>query len=38
MNAVVDALNRAAGKTHIDMPATPAAIFEALHGSPDAST
>ena len=30
MNAVVDALYRAKGITHIDMPATPAAIFGAL--------
>ena len=30
MNAVVDALYRAKGITHIDMPATPARIFEAL--------
>ena len=32
MNAVVDALHRAAGVTHVDMPATPARVFEALHG------
>ena len=31
MNAVVDALHRAHGITHIDMPATPAAIFAAMH-------
>ena len=30
MNAVVDALYRAGGITHIDMPATPARIFAAL--------
>ena len=30
MNAVVDALNRAHGITHIDMPATPAVIYGAI--------
>jgi carbon-monoxide dehydrogenase large subunit len=30
INAVVDALNRGYGITHIDMPATPAAIFSAI--------
>ena len=30
MNAVVDALNRGYGITHIDMPATPARVFEAV--------
>jgi len=30
MNAVVDALHRAYGITHIDMPATPARIFSAI--------
>ncbi len=30
MNAVVDALNRAYGVTHIDMPATPAVIYGAI--------
>jgi aerobic carbon-monoxide dehydrogenase large subunit len=30
MNAVVDALNRAAGITHIDMPATPERVWTAL--------
>lgn len=33
MNAVVDALYRAKGITHLDMPATPARVFAALHGS-----
>ncbi len=32
MNAVVDALYRAKGITHIDMPATPSRVFQALHG------
>jgi carbon-monoxide dehydrogenase large subunit len=32
MNAVVDALHRAKGITHIDMPATPARVFAALNG------
>ncbi len=32
MNAVVDALYRARGITHIDMPATPARVAAALHG------
>ena len=30
MNAVVDALNRAYGIRHIDMPATPERVFEAI--------
>ena len=33
MNAVVDALHRAAGVTHIDMPATPERIWRALAGT-----
>lgn len=33
MNAVVDALNRAYGITHLDMPATPAAVFAAIAGA-----
>jgi carbon-monoxide dehydrogenase large subunit len=33
MNAVVDALQRAYGITHIDMPATPARIFAAIAAS-----
>lgn len=33
MNAVVDALNHHAGITHIDMPATPLRVWEALHSS-----
>ncbi|ODT12644.1 MAG: carbon monoxide dehydrogenase [Kaistia sp. SCN 65-12] len=33
MNAVVDALARAKGITHIDMPATPARVWEALHAN-----
>lgn len=33
MNAVVDALHRAAGVTHVDMPATPARVFAALHAA-----
>jgi carbon-monoxide dehydrogenase large subunit len=32
MNAVVDALARAKGVTHIDMPATPERVWKALHG------
>ena len=31
MNAVVDALYRAKGITHIDMPATPAKVFGMLN-------
>ena len=31
MNAVVDALHRAGGVTHIDMPATPARVYAALN-------
>jgi carbon-monoxide dehydrogenase large subunit len=34
MNAVVDALHRAAGIRHIDMPATPRRVWEALHAPP----
>jgi len=30
MNAVIDALDRAYGIRHIDMPATPLAIYEAI--------
>ncbi len=33
MNAVVDALHRATGVTHIDMPATPERIWRALAGA-----
>ena len=33
INAVVDALHRGYGITHIDMPATPAAIFSAISGA-----
>ncbi len=33
MNAVVDALHRARGITHIDMPATPSRVFAALNGA-----
>ncbi len=33
MNAVVDALHRAKGITHIDMPATPARVYAALNGA-----
>ncbi len=33
MNAVVDALNRAYGITHIDMPATPERIWQAIAGT-----
>jgi carbon-monoxide dehydrogenase large subunit len=33
INAVVDALNRKAGIRHIDMPATPHRVWEALNGS-----
>ncbi len=33
MNAVVDALHRTAGVTHIDMPATPERIWRALAGA-----
>ncbi len=32
INAIVDALKPATGLKHIDMPATPRAIWEALHG------
>ncbi len=30
MNALVDALHRAYGITHIDMPATPLVVWEAI--------
>ena len=33
INAIVDALNRKAGIRHIDMPATPARVWEALHAA-----
>src|SRR5262249_35029743 len=33
INAIVDALHRKAGVRHIDMPATPRAVWEALNGS-----
>jgi carbon-monoxide dehydrogenase large subunit len=33
MNAIVDALDRARGIRHIDMPATPRRVWEALHAS-----
>jgi carbon-monoxide dehydrogenase large subunit len=33
MNAVVDALHRAYGITHIDMPATPQVVFSAIHAA-----
>jgi carbon-monoxide dehydrogenase large subunit len=33
INAIVDALHRKAGVRHIDMPATPRRVWEALHGS-----
>jgi carbon-monoxide dehydrogenase large subunit len=32
INAIVDALKPVNGLKHIDMPATPRAIWEALHG------
>lgn len=34
INAIVDALHRRNGVRHIDMPATPCRIWEALNGSP----
>jgi carbon-monoxide dehydrogenase large subunit len=34
INAVVDALARRTGAHHIDMPATPARVWQALHGVP----
>jgi carbon-monoxide dehydrogenase large subunit len=34
INAIVDALNRRAGVRHIDMPATPRRVWEALHAAP----
>lgn len=37
INAVVDALHRKAGIRHIDMPATPHRVWEALHGGAGAS-
>lgn len=36
MNAVVDALHRAYGIAHLDMPATPAALYAAIAGAPAA--
>jgi carbon-monoxide dehydrogenase large subunit len=33
INAVVDALYRGAGVRHIDMPATPRRVWEALQGA-----
>jgi carbon-monoxide dehydrogenase large subunit len=33
MNAVVDALNRAYAITHIDMPATPERVWQAIAGA-----
>ncbi len=33
INAIVDALNRRAGVRHIDMPATPRRVWEALNGA-----
>jgi aerobic carbon-monoxide dehydrogenase large subunit len=33
INAIVDALNRRAGVRHIDMPATPRRVWEALHAA-----
>ena len=33
MNAVVDALNRGCGLQHIDMPATPHAVWEAIQAT-----
>ncbi|MCR4282374.1 MAG: molybdopterin-dependent oxidoreductase, partial [Bauldia sp.] len=33
MNAIVDALDRAYGITHIDMPATPLRVWEAIQGA-----
>jgi carbon-monoxide dehydrogenase large subunit len=33
INAIVDALNRRAGARHIDMPATPRRVWEALQGA-----
>ena len=33
MNAIVDALHRAKGIKHIDMPATPRRVWEALNGA-----
>jgi len=34
INAIVDALTRRTGTHHIDMPATPGRIWQALHGAP----
>jgi carbon-monoxide dehydrogenase large subunit len=36
INAIVDALHRRAGVGHIDMPATPRRVWEALQGKPAA--
>jgi carbon-monoxide dehydrogenase large subunit len=33
INAIVDALHRAYGIKHIDMPATPAAVWRAIQGA-----
>jgi carbon-monoxide dehydrogenase large subunit len=33
MNAIIDALARRVGMRHIDMPATPARVWEALNGA-----
>ncbi len=38
VNAVVDALHRAVGVTHVDMPLTPEAVWRALHGAGPAKT
>ncbi len=38
MNAVVDALYRGYGITHIDMPATPARVFEAVTSAAESAT
>jgi aerobic carbon-monoxide dehydrogenase large subunit len=37
INAIVDALARRTGTHHIDMPATPGRIWQALHGAPAAA-
>ena len=34
INAIVDALARRTGTHHIDMPATPGRVWQALHGAP----
>jgi hypothetical protein len=38
INAIVDALARRNGTHHIDMPATPGRIWQALHGTAVAQT